>query len=113
MKFLLDQGSFCGATGCSYFGLYVALHLGFKARVALVNLRVTSCATPVFSTNKNVNCMTRNMYTAGLSPTHPSCKQWRTGSNFGPLSQQMSMHHIGKFKEVHPTFVLTHKFFEM
>ena len=34
-KFLLNQGSFCGATDYSCFGLCVTLHMGFKARVVL------------------------------------------------------------------------------
>ena len=32
-KGLLDQGPFCGATGTVCFGLWIALPLGFKARV--------------------------------------------------------------------------------
>ena len=65
LNFLLDQGPFCGATDCPYFGLHVTLPLGYKARVVLsttltcmctVNLRVVSGAIPAFSTNRGVHC---------------------------------------------------------
>ena len=42
-KFLLDQGPFCGATDCSYFGLCVTLPMGFKARVVLSPAHLLAC----------------------------------------------------------------------
>ena len=62
----LDQGPFCGATNWPNLGLCVTLPVGFKAMVVLlllyltflciVNLKVRSGATPVFSTDRGIHC---------------------------------------------------------
>ena len=88
-KFLLDQGPFCGATDCPYFGLCVTLPMGFKARggslactlicLHAVNLRVTSGATPAFSNNRGVHCI-GGVYTTGPPSGHPSCQQRMAGN---------------------------------
>ena len=43
-----------------------------------VNPRVTSGATPAFSTNSGVHCI--SVYTAGPPSRHPSCKQQVAGN---------------------------------
>ena len=43
-KNLLDQGQFCGATDCPYFGLRVTLPMGLKARVVLSPVDLLPCA---------------------------------------------------------------------
>ena len=63
--------------------------MGFKARVVLSSalllaciwwtLRVTSGATPAFSTNRGVHCI--SMFTADSPSGHPSCKQRRAGNS--------------------------------
>ena len=34
--FLVREGPFCRTTDCTYFGLYMTLPMGFKARVVLL-----------------------------------------------------------------------------
>ena len=46
--------------------------------LCVVNLRVTSGATPAFSTNRGVHCI--SVYTAGPPSRHPSCKQGMAGN---------------------------------
>ena len=61
---LLDQGPFCGVADNLCFGLHVTVPMDFRARVVpslqsylpVVDLRVTTCATPAFSTNRGVYC---------------------------------------------------------
>ena len=82
----LGQGPFCRATDCPYFGLHVTFPMGFKARVVLlhaclctVNLQVMSGATPPFSTNMGVHCI--SVYISGSPSRHPSWKQQREGNS--------------------------------
>ena len=39
----LDEGPFCGATACSYFGLCVSFLIGFKSRVDIEPALFLSC----------------------------------------------------------------------
>ena len=89
---MLDQSPFCGASDSDYpcFGLGVTLSMGFKARVVLlpaclhaVILRVTSGATPAFSTNMDVHCI--SVFTAGPLPhiPHASRGGW-AAVGYGP-----------------------------
>ena len=70
--------------------LFWTLRMGFKARegcliytltcLRTVNLRVTFGATPAFTTNGGVHCI--SVCTADWPSRHPSCKQRRAGNCF-------------------------------
>ena len=82
-----DQGPFCGATDCPYFGLCDPPH-GFQSQggslafiltcLHIVNLGDMSDIKPAFSTNRGVYGI--SVCTTGSPSGHPSCKQWRAGN---------------------------------
>ena len=68
-----------GTIDCPYFGLRVPLPIGIQSQGG----SVTSGATPAFSTNKGVHCI--SVYAAGPPSRHPLCKQ-RIEGNGGLLT---------------------------
>ena len=91
--FFLHQGPFCGVSDCGVHWLPQFCTLcdpphGFQSQggslaciltcLHVVNVRVTSGATPAFSTNRGEHYI--SSYTTDSPSRHPSNKQWRTGN---------------------------------
>ena len=85
LNFLLDQGPFCGATDCPFFGLCVnppwVLKPGWFSHLHSCLLVHGESKGHVwcFSTSRGVH--TISMYTPGSPFGYPSCKRWRAGSD--------------------------------
>ena len=74
-NFLLDQGTFCGATDWSYLGLHVTLLMGFKARVVLflAQLLLVLHLYIFLFTSRGVHYI--SMYSAGLDTPHTGSRE--------------------------------------